>query len=177
MKAHSLTGQVLLHFPSVFFLLLLVATVFIFPGEERLPPIDNEVRAEGIVWSRYTEAGEVVRLAAPLMVRRVDGRVEVEQVRIDTRQRGYAVYLQGARGATDSQYQQIRLQDTVGEIINNGERISLSLASAVYDLDGSQRLQGSGVVIRKGENEFSGERLLWDNEHLRLQGRVRASYR
>lgn len=165
----------MLHLPALFFLLLL-ALMLILPHEELPPPLPVETSARDIIWSRMTAEGEVIHMHASALHRRSDGVVTVEDVRIQTRQQKNNLLLRGTQGETDNAYRQIVLRNASGELTTrNGARVSLSLKSARYHLDGS-RLHGTQVNIHQTNGTLSGENFLWEDVTMRLQGNVRASF-
>ena len=162
--------------PALSFLMLLALVVLLLPDEQLPPPLPVETTASDIVWSRMTAAGETIRLRAHHLQRRSDGVVVVEEVEISTRQQKNNLRLRGKQGRTDTTYRQIRLAEANGELITAaGARVTLSLAAALYSLDGSH-LQGEQVKIHQTDGNLSGDIFLWDDENMVLRGNVRATY-
>ena len=163
----------LLHLPALAFLLL-AAGVFLLPQEKRLPPITAEITANDIAWQRITALGQVINLSTDHLQRQADGTVEAKDVKIEFAEQG--AYLYGKHGITDTIYEKIRLTGASGELITpTGKRITLSMASALYYIDGTQLL-GKSVNIHQHNDRLTGDTFHLDGSTMRLRGNVRASY-
>lgn len=165
------------HLPTLLFLSLLALAVFWLPPDEFSQPIAAETKATDIVWSRHTEAGKVAQIKAPYLHRQADGIVSIQDIIIEAQHDENTVSLMGKQGVTDGAYQQISLSAAHAELDSADGRVTLSLKSAVYRLDGGNLLRGEQVDIHQHSNIITGDFFLWEGSEMKLYGNVQASYR
>ena len=163
--------------PALSFLALLALAVIFLPQEEDIAPLRTETTASDIVWSRITEKGETARMSADTLRQDADGIVKVQVVKIEVaHEDDNNLTLRGDEGVTDNTYEEISLSNTNGRLVtSDGAHITLSLATAVYRLDGSH-LEGQQAKIHQGNEEIVADEFIWDSEDIVLRGNVQASY-
>ena len=176
---HSFTIQALLHLPSLSFLLLLAAAIFLLPEDEQFETLYTETVVSDIIWSRHTPTGEGIQLRAPYLTRQADGIVHIKDVSMEIQQQQSQIYLHGEEGLSGQNYQQITLTNANGTLstsADNGNNIILSLAVAHYNLD-NNHLSGEKVSIRENHSVLTGENFSWNQQIVHLRGNVHAVFR